>query len=90
LETLNLFVTQGPTGALALGTPINGPAWKNKPTWFIVAARDRIISPHLEVMEAARMKAKTIVLNTNHVAMLSDPLRVAEFIAKAAETLDAR
>lgn len=84
LERLNLFVTQGPTGALALGTPISSPAWKYKPTWFIVAGRDRIISPSLEAMEAARMKAKTIVLNTSHVAMLSDPERVADFVANAA------
>ena len=84
LEKVNLFVTQGPTGALALGTPTSSPAWKNKPTWFIVAGQDRIISPNLEAMEARRMKAKTIVLNTNHVAMLSDPERVAEFIANAA------
>lgn len=84
LEKLNLFITQGPTGALALGAPIISPAWKNKPTWFIVAGQDRIISPDLEAMEAARMNAKTIVLNTNHVAMLSDPERVAEFIANAA------
>lgn len=90
LEKFNLFVTQGPTGALALGTPINGPAWKDKPTWFIVAAQDRIISPSLEATEAARMKAKTIVLNTNHVAMLSDPVRVAEFIANAAQALPAK
>ncbi len=85
IEKLNLFVTQGPTGGAALGSPISAPAWKNKQTWFIVAARDRIISPQLEAMEAARMKATTITLNTNHVAMLSEPVRVAEFIAKAAD-----
>jgi hypothetical protein len=75
---------------LALGAPVNGPAWKNRPTWFIVAIQDRFISPSLGAMEAVRMKAKTIVLNTNHVAMLSDPLRAAEFIASAAETLPAK
>ena len=85
IEKLNLFVTQGPTGAAALNAPISDPAWKNKPSWFIVAAQDRIISPRLEAREAARMKAVTITLNTNHVAMLSNPARVAEFIARAAD-----
>lgn len=85
VEKLNLFVTQGPTGAFALGTPISSPAWRNKPTWFIVAAQDGIISPGLEAMEAVRMRAVTITLNTNHVAMLSDPVRVADFIARAAD-----
>lgn len=86
VEKLNLFVTQGPTAGAALGSPISGPAWRSHPTWFIVAAQDRIISPRLEAMEAARMKATTITLNTNHVAMLSEPIRVAEFIARAADS----
>lgn len=85
IERRTLFVTQGPTGAAALGAPITGPAWKNKPTWFIVAGQDRIISPELETREAQRMNATTITLNTNHVAMLSDPVSVADFIARAAE-----
>ncbi|HEX3683034.1 MAG TPA: alpha/beta hydrolase [Bryobacteraceae bacterium] len=85
IERATLFVTQGPTGAAALGSPITDPAWKNKPTWFIVAGQDRIISPELEEMEAKRMDAVTIRLNTSHVAMLSDPTRVADFIAQAAE-----
>lgn len=84
VEKLNLFATQGPTGAAALGAPISDPAWRSKPTWFIVAAQDRIISPYLESMEAERMNATIITLNTNHVAMLSDPIRVAEFIVRAA------
>lgn len=89
-EKLNLFVTQGPTGAAALGATITDPAWKLKPTWFIVACQDRIISPRLEAFEAERMKAKTITINTNHVAMLSEPVRVAEFILKATDGDDRR
>jgi pimeloyl-ACP methyl ester carboxylesterase len=85
IERRTLFVTQGPTGGAALGATITDPAWKNKPTWFIVAGQDRIISPRLEEMEAQRMHAVTITLNTNHVAMLSEPGRVAHFIERAAE-----
>jgi len=84
IERVTLFATQGPTGAAALGSPISDPAWKNKPTWFIVAGQDRIISPQLEEMEAERMHAVTIRLDTSHVAMLSDPTRVADFLARAA------
>jgi pimeloyl-ACP methyl ester carboxylesterase len=85
IERVTLFVTQGPTGAAALVSPMSDPAWKNKPTWFIVAGQDRIISPQLEEMEAERMHAVTIRLDTSHVAMLSDPTRVADFLARAAE-----
>ena len=84
LERNILFVTQGPTGAAALGTPVSAAAWRSKPTWFVIAAHDRVISPDLERNEAQRMKATTITLDTSHVAMLADPARVAHFIARAA------
>ena len=87
IERHTLFAVQGPTGAAALGAPITNPAWRNRPTWFVVAGQDRIISPQLEVMEAQRMNAVTITLNTNHVAMLSEPRRVAEFIFCAAKEI---
>ena len=84
LEKRVLFAAQGPTAGAALGAPITDPAWRIKPTWFIVAANDRVISPQLEAFEADRMNAKTITLSTSHVAMLAEPRRVAEFIEDAA------
>lgn len=82
-----LSVVQGPTGTAALGSPITAPAWRNKPTWFIIANQDRIISPDLERYEAHRMNATTISLNTSHVAMLAEPEIVAAFITQAAQHL---
>ncbi len=85
-----LFSTQVPTAAAALGAPATMPAWKSKPTWFVVAANDRVISPQLEAMEAARMNAATITLRTSHVAMLAEPEKIAEFIQSAIDRLNAR
>ncbi len=85
-----LFSTQIPTAAAALGAPASSPAWKNRPTWFVVAGNDRVISPQLEAREAARMNAATITLNTSHVAMLAQPEKVAEFIKSAVDKLNAR
>lgn len=79
-----LIATQVPTAGAALGAPATNPAWRNKPTWFVIAANDRTVSPQLEAMEAARMKATTITVSTSHVAMLADPDRVADFIMVAA------
>ncbi len=81
-----LFITQGPTAAAALLTPVDAPAWKVKPTWFVVAANDRTISPDLELMEAKRMGATTITIPASHVAMLALPNIVADFITLAAQT----
>ncbi len=59
-------------------------AWRVKHSWFVVAANDRIISPDLERLEAARMNAVTITVPTSQVAMLAEPTIVATFIEIAA------
>ena len=79
-----LFATQGPTAGAAFATPVSSAAWKTKPTWFIIAANDRVISPALERMEAEAMNAKTILIPSGHVVMLSHPEAVADFIEQAA------
>jgi len=76
---------KGPWSATAFGAPIANPAWKCKPTWFVVAKNDRVISPSLEEMGARRMNATTIAIPTSHVPMLAEPHRVAAFIEEAAE-----
>jgi len=85
IEKLNLIATQGPTAGVALGALATRPAWKNKPTWFVIAANDRTVSPELEETEARRMNATTITLPTSHLAMLAAPERVADFIKAALE-----
>jgi pimeloyl-ACP methyl ester carboxylesterase len=63
------------------------PAWRTKPTWFIVSAQDKVITAGLEEFMAKRMNATTITLPTCHLAMLQEPLKVAEFIVRAATSL---
>lgn len=88
LEQVTLTATQGPTsGADLLATPTVTPAWRTKPTWFIVSAQDKAITAPLEERMAERMNATTITLPTCHLAMLQEPLRVAEFIERAATSL---
>jgi pimeloyl-ACP methyl ester carboxylesterase len=79
-----LWATQGPTAAAAFGAPVSSAAWKVKPTWFIIAENDRVISPELEKMEAEAMNAKSIVIPSSHVVMLSHPEVVAELVERAA------
>ena len=79
-----LFATQGPTAGAAFATAVSSAAWKTKPTWFIIAANDRVISPALESMEARAMNAKSILISSSHVVMLSHPEAVADFVERAA------
>jgi pimeloyl-ACP methyl ester carboxylesterase len=85
IEKVNLIATQGPTAGGALGALASTPAWKNKPTWFVIAANDRTVSPELQKTEATRMNAMTIILPTSHLAMLAAPERVADFIKSAVD-----
>jgi pimeloyl-ACP methyl ester carboxylesterase len=57
-----------------------------KPTWYVVAANDRMIQPDLERKFAKAMNAKTITLPSGHVPMLSHPAEVAKLIIEAART----
>jgi pimeloyl-ACP methyl ester carboxylesterase len=83
-EKMTLLSTQTPTQGAALGTPITEAAWHTKPTWFVVAADDHMISPQQEMDSAKKMKAQTLVIASSHVPMLSHPKEVSEFIASAA------
>ena len=88
LEQVTLTASQGPTSVAALSaTPTVMPAWRTKPTWFIVSAQDKVITAGLEERLAERMNATTITLPTCHVAMLQEPLSVAAFIVRAATAL---
>jgi pimeloyl-ACP methyl ester carboxylesterase len=68
-------------------TPTVTPAWKSKPSWFVISGHDDVITASLEQREAQAMGAKTIELPTCHVAMLQEPVRIADFISSAAESL---
>ncbi len=85
-----VLATQGATQGAILGTPIRVAAWHNKPSWFVVASNDRTIAPEQERATAERMHAKTLTLNSSHVPMLSQPAKVADFVAEAAASLSSK
>lgn len=79
-----VWATQGSWAAAATGEKITKAAWRLKPSWYIVASEDRMINPDLERQFASKMKATTLTLKSSHVPMLSQPAKVAAFIAEAA------
>ena len=77
---------QGFTAAKVFTTPITNPAWKLKPSWYMVAKADRIISPELERMYAARARSHTVeVSGASHSVYRSHPKEVAALIEQAAQ-----
>lgn len=83
-----IVATQAATNAALLSTPITKAAWHSKPSWFVIASNDRAISPEQEISTAKRMDAKTLTLPTSHLPMLSQPEKVADFMAEAAASLN--
>ena len=79
-----LTATQGQTAAAVFGATVTTAAWKSKPSWALIAGNDRAIPPELEKDEAATIKATSIIVPANHLAMLSHPREVAELIEQAA------
>jgi pimeloyl-ACP methyl ester carboxylesterase len=77
--------TQGPFHVRTATTPVSRAAWREKPTFMVVAAKDAIISPELERDQVKAANATAIEVPSSHVAMLSFPKEVAELIVKAAE-----
>jgi pimeloyl-ACP methyl ester carboxylesterase len=68
---------------------VPGTAWKSKPSWYVVATKDRTVQPELQRFVAKRMGARVQETDTSHVPMLSKPRVVLDVIRGAAEHLSA-
>jgi len=79
-----LYATQIPANKALFGGQSGEPAWKQKPSWYIVSKSDKAIHPDLERFMAARMKAKTTEIEASHVVMLSHPKEILQIIKEAA------
>ena len=84
-----VYATQGPLAARCFSDKVAEAAWRSKRSWYLVAAQDQTIPPAVERDSADRMGAETLVLQSSHVPMLSQPEAVAEFIAGAASSIEA-
>jgi pimeloyl-ACP methyl ester carboxylesterase len=79
------------TAAAVFAAPVTHAAWKLKPSWYMVAKSDRIISPDLERMYAARAHSHTVEIDgASHSVYRSHPKDVAALIEQAAQHADDR
>jgi len=77
--------SQVPWGLAALSGTISAPAWKMKPSWYMVSANDMMIPPDAQRMMAKRANAKVTELPASHAVYVSKPKEVAALIEKAAK-----
>jgi pimeloyl-ACP methyl ester carboxylesterase len=79
-----MYATQVPLAVSVFALPVTRPAWRSKPSWYMVSANDQVIPPDVERMYAKRMKATTEEVAGSHVAFISHPDVAAHLIEEAA------
>ena len=79
-----MAIAQVPISTDSFTHKVRNPAWKTKPSWYMVATADRSINPDQERMMAKRAHAKTVEVNSSHVAYISHPQETAKLIEEAA------
>ncbi len=79
-----MALSQVPISTDSFTHKVTSPAWKTKPVWYMVATADRSINPDQERMMAKRANAKTVEVNSSHVAYMSHPKEAVKLIEEAA------
>ena len=74
---------QRPIALKCIQEPVSKPAWRSKPSWFLIAEEDRMINPKTQLFMAKRMRAMTKSLRVDHAPMLSAPQKVVDIILEA-------
>jgi len=77
--------SQVPWGVDALGGAIKEPAWKTKPSWYLVSTEDKMIPPPAQRLMSKRAGSTVVEEKGSHAIYVSQPRVVASLIVKAAE-----
>ena len=79
--------SQVPWGVAALNGAVTEPAWRSKPTWYLVATDDKMIPPAAQQLMSKRAGAQVVETKASHAVYVSQPDAVARVIKRAAEAL---
>jgi len=78
--------SQVPWSVDALAGAVTEPAWKTKPSYYLVATEDKMIPPPAQRAMAGRAKAQVTEVPGSHAIYVSKPAEVAEVIQEAADS----
>ena len=82
--------SQVPWGVDALSGAISTPAWRKKPSWYLVSTEDRMIPPPAQRQMSKRAGSKVVEVPGSHSVYVSKPGPVAALIDEAARELAAK
>ena len=80
--------SQVPWGVQALSGTITEPAWKSKPSWYLVSTDDRMIPPDAQRAMSKRSGSTVVEVKGSHSVYVSQPAAVASLIEQAAKASD--
>ena len=81
--------SQDPWGVDALSGAVSEPAWKSKPSWYLVATDDKMIPPPAQRFMSERAGATAVEVAGSHAIYVSQPNAVAALITQAAKGVKA-
>jgi len=76
--------SQVPWGVEALNGTVSDPAWRNKPSWYLIATEDKMIPPPAQQFMSKRAGSTVVEIKGSHAVYVSKPEAVATLIEKAA------
>jgi pimeloyl-ACP methyl ester carboxylesterase len=76
--------SQVPWGVEALNGAVTEPAWRTKPSWYLVSTEDKMIPPDAQRAMSKRAGSTVVEVKGSHAVYVSQPKAVAALIAKAA------
>lgn len=79
--------SQGAWNTKAVGGVITEPAWKSKPSWYILATEDKMVPPELQRQMAERARAQIVEIAGSHALFIASPESVAQVIQTAAQSI---
>ena len=79
--------SQVPWGVEALSGSITVPAWKSKPSWYLIATDDRMIPPPAQQFMSKRARSTVVEVKGSHSVYVSNPQEVAALIETAAKAV---
>ena len=79
--------SQVPWGLDALNGAVSCPAWRTKPSWYLVATDDHMIPPPAQRAMSERVGATTAEVAASHAVYVSQPAAVAALISQAAQAV---
>jgi len=86
-DTLLMAATQKPIAIKSVQERMTKPAWKEKPSWFLVAERDRMIAPETQRFMAHRTGGQILAMEVDHTPLASAPDRVVAIITQAVDAV---